>query len=275
MMTQIKRQNATAAAAPVAALLLPLVILALGFAAAGCGSEPARVPAGETHHEVEDAAERLLVFTKTSGWRHDSIEAGVAAVKKLASENGFSLTHTEQAAYFTPENLSRYQAVLFLNTTETVFTDDAQRQAFKAFIQNGGGFAGVHSATDTEYEWPWYGGLVGAYFSNHPNNPNVRRAVIEVVNRDHPSTRHLPERWEREDEWYNFSFISQATQVLLRLDTDSYEGSDHPGNHPVAWYHAYDGGRAFYTALGHTRESFEEPLFLGHLLGGIEYALGR
>lgn len=257
---------------------LPFLLLVLAVSLTACGGDAQNersAPAGETHLEVEGATDRLLVFTKTSGWRHDSIEAGVAAVKQLAQENGFSLTHTEQSDYFTPENLSRYQAVLFLNTTQGVFTEDAQRQAFKAFIQNGGGFAGVHSATDTEYEWPWYGELVGAWFSNHPNNPNVRRAVIEVVNPDHPATRHLPERWEREDEWYNFGFISEATNVLMRLDTDSYEGSDHPGNHPIAWYHDFDGGRAFYTALGHTKASFEEPLFLDHLLGGLLYALGR
>ncbi|AXI99556.1 cytochrome c/hypothetical protein [Cyclonatronum proteinivorum] len=260
------------------ASLLPFLLFALGFALTACGGDAQDQQSdysGPTQLEVEGATDRLLVYTKTSGWRHDSIEAGVEAVKRLGSDNGFSVKHTEDPAYFSPDNLSRYQAVLFLNTTEDVFSRDDQRQAFKAFIQNGGGFAGVHSATDTEYEWPWFGELVGARFSNHPNNPNVRQAVLEVVNRNHPATRPLPERWEREDEWYNFSFISGATQVLLRLDTDSYEGSDHPGNHPIAWYHDFDGGRAFYTGLGHTKESFEEPLFLDHLLGGILYALGR
>lgn len=254
------------------------LLLVLSLTAAACGGDTQNQQSeytGPTYVEVEGATARLLVFTKTTGWRHDSIGAGVAAVKQLGADNGFSVKHTEDSDYFTPENLSRYQAVLFLNTTLDVFTTDAQRQAFKAFIQNGGGFAGVHSATDTEYEWPWYGELVGARFSNHPNNPNVRRAVIEVVNRNHPATRHLPEQWEREDEWYNFSFISGATNVLMKLDTDSYDGSDHPGNHPIAWYHHFDGGRAFYTALGHTKESFEEPLFLDHLLGGIVFALGR
>jgi len=163
--------------------------------------------------------------------------------------------------------------VLFLNTTETVF-EDVHRDNFQQYIQNGGGFVGVHSASDTEYDWPWYGDLVGAYFDNHPGNPNVRDAVIDVVDQSHPSTEHLPERWERADEWYNFGYFNDNVNVLLKLDTESYEGSDHPGDHPVAWYHEYDGGRAFYTALGHTKESYSETNFLKHLLGGIKYAAG-
>lgn len=223
--------------------------------------------------EYEGSDYNLLVFTKTEGWRHDSIEAGIEAVMKLGQENGFSLTLTEDNSYFTPGILARYDAVLFLNTTLTVF-EDAHREAFKEYIQAGGGFAGVHSATDTEYDWPWYGELVGAWFDNHPNNPNVREAVIDVVNPDHPSTRMLPERWERSDEWYNFGYMNENVNVLLKLDTDSYRGSDHPNNHPIAWYHEFDGGRSFYTGLGHTKESYTEELFLQHLLGGLMYAMG-
>ena len=214
----------------------------------------------------------VLLFTKTEGWRHDSIEAGVEAIYQLGNENDFAVTWTEDSGYFTNESLSEYDAIIFLNTTLTLF-DENQRSAFQNYIQSGGGFVGIHSATDTEYDWPWYGSLVGAYFDNHPNRPNVREAVIELVDSDHPSTRHLPERWVRSDEWYNFGYINEDVHVLLRLDTDSYEGSDHPGNHPIAWYHDYDGGRSFYTGLGHTIESFSEPMFLDHLLGGIQYAI--
>ncbi|TVQ65642.1 MAG: ThuA domain-containing protein [Balneolaceae bacterium] len=216
----------------------------------------------------------VLVFSKTAGFRHDSIEAGIDAVKQLGSGHGFSVTATEDSDYFTPENLGRYAVVIFMNTTGTLFDED-QRAAFKQFIQNGGGFVGVHSATDTEYDWPWYGGLVGAYFANHPNNPNVRNAELIVTDRSHLSTLDLPEPWIRDDEWYNFGTISDAIQVVVKLDTDSYEGSDHPGNHPASWFQEYDGGRAFYTAMGHTSETFSEPVFLKHLLGGIHYAMGR
>lgn len=215
----------------------------------------------------------VLVFSKTEGWRHDSIEAGVEAIYQLGNENDFNVTWTEDSEHFTIESLSQYDAVIFLNTTLTIFDND-QREAFQNYIQNGGGFVGVHSAADTEYDWPWYGELVGAYFASHPNNPNVREAVVQVIDANHPSTGHLPQRWHRSDEWYNFGYMNDQTNVLLRLDTDSYEGSEHPGNHPIAWYHEYDGGRAFYTGSGHTIESFSEPHFLDHLLGGIQYAMG-
>lgn len=215
----------------------------------------------------------VLLFTKTEGWRHDSIEAGVEAIYQLGNENDFSVTWTEDSEYFTTEYLSNFDAVIFLNTTLTLF-NGSQRGALRNFIQNGGGFVGIHSATDTEYDWSWYGELVGAYFDNHPNSPNVREAVIEVVDADHPSTKHLPQEWVRSDEWYNFGYINDQVNVLLRLDTNSYGGSDHPGNHPIAWYHEFDGGRSFYTGSGHTKESFSEPHFLDHLLGGIQYAIG-
>ncbi|MCH8557818.1 MAG: ThuA domain-containing protein [Balneolia bacterium] len=248
----------------------------------GCGESDLQNSENDHDHdlqvtvlsELRDDGRNLLIFSKTSGWRHDSIEAGIEAVGRLAGEHEVGATATEDADYFTPENLEKYDAVVFLNTTQTVF-DEQHRRAFNQFIQNGGGFAGVHSASDTEYDWPWYHGLVGAYFDNHPNDPNVRNAVIDVVNPHHASTEILPERWQRDDEWYNFQSFNEGLNVLLKLDTDSYQGSDHPGNHPVAWYHEYDGGRAFYTALGHTKESFSEDLFLQHLWGGIEYAMGK
>lgn len=252
--------------------IVTFIILSFAITSAGCSNNN-----DEPLHETfihESAEHTVLVFSRTMGWRHDSIEAGAEAIVNLGAEHGFSVTWTEDPEYFTDENLSGYDAIIFLNTTLNVFSSDDQRNSFQNYIQYGGGFVGVHSATDTEYDWPWYGELVGAYFANHPNNPNVRRAIVEVVDHEHISTRHLPERWERNDEWYNFGMISDRIDVLLQLDTDSYEGSDHPGNHPVAWAHEYDGGRAFYTASGHTIESFSEPLFLEHLLGGIYYAIG-
>lgn len=244
-----------------------VLLFLLTFTVFGCEEDGDR----PTEYLVTDGDFSVLVFSKTEGWRHDSIEPGIEAVQDLGEEHNFAVTSTEDADYFTEENLSGYDVVLFLNTTLTVF-EDSHRENFKNFIQSGGGFAGVHSASDTEYDWPWYGDLVGAYFDNHPNNPNVRDAVIDVIDHSHPSTEHLPERWERADEWYNFGYFNDDVQVLLMLDTDSYEGSDHPGNHPIAWYHEYDGGRAFYTALGHTAESFSESYFLDHLLGGLKYA---
>lgn len=246
------------------------VLLAIfcGLFFSGCANEK-----DTTSTEINNTEGQILIFSKTEGWRHDSIEAGHVAITKLASTNNISVTSTEDASYFTTENLEKYDAVIFLNTTETVFNDN-QRGAFKEYIQSGGGFAGIHSASDTEYDWPWYNKLVGAYFESHPNDPNVRDASLIVHDHDHPSTSMLPETWQRADEWYNFQDMNEDVNVLISLDTDSYEGSAHPGNHPVAWYHEYDGGRSFYTALGHTIESYSEELFLEHLWGGIKYAMG-
>lgn len=238
----------------------------LGFLIfAGCVSEESSAGQAETEPEFS-----VLVFSKTTGWRHDSIEEGIEAVQKLGEKHYFSVTATENSEYFTDENLANYAVVLFLNTTETVFNDN-QRESFQRYIRGGGGFAGVHSASDTEYDWPWYGELVGAYFDNHPQ---IQEAFIHVEDDSHPATKNLPDPWQKEDEWYNFGYLNDQVNVLLKLDTDSFEGSDHPGDHPIAWYHEYDGGRAFYTGLGHTKESFSDSLFLDHLLGGILYAAG-
>jgi type 1 glutamine amidotransferase len=224
----------------------------------------------ESNHEMP----HILIFSKTEGWRHDSIEPGRDALVTLAGTNGVIAEVSEDAESFTNENLARHKAVVFLNTTGTLFSDN-QRAEFEQYIQNGGGFVGIHSATDTEYDWPWYNRLVGAYFLNHPNDPNVREAVLNVTDAEHPATQHLPKQWPRVDEWYNFRDMNEDVTVLIKIDTDSYKGSEHPGNHPVSWYHEYDGGRVFYTALGHTIESYSEELFLQHVWGGIEYAMGR
>lgn len=230
---------------------------------------PTRVLA-ETPEEQEPHF-KVLVFSRTAGFRHDSIPAGIQALRKLGGEHHFAVDATEDPAVFTDEGLKSYQVVIFLNTTGDVL-DDAQQQAFTRFIQQGEAFVGIHSATDTEKDWPWYGKLVGAYFASHPQG--IHQAQVMVIDHKHRATSFLPDRWPRRDEWYNFRKIPTGVQVLLKLDTDSYEGSTLAGNHPVAWYHAYDGGRAFYTAGGHTVESYSEPLFLRHLLGGIQWAAG-
>jgi type 1 glutamine amidotransferase len=219
----------------------------------------------------EQAEEHMLVFSETAGFRHQSIPDGIAALEKLGAEMGFAVDSTEDSAAFTDENLARYDAVLFLNTTGDAL-DDAQQASFERFIQAGGGYVGVHAATDTEYDWPWYGKLVGAYFDRHPA---IQPAVLDVIDRSHPSTRMLPERWERTDEWYDFHSINPDIHVLITIDESTYEGASTGDPHPMAWYHEYDGGRVFVTALGHTSESFTEDAFLQHLAGGIEWVLGR
>lgn len=223
-------------------------------------------------HAVEESRGNILIFSKTGGFRHEAIEPGREALTEWANRRGYTTTVTEDADYFTAGNLARHEVVVFMNTSETIFEDD-HREAFQEYIRNGGGYVGVHAASDTEYDWPWYGELVGAYFANHP--PGVFEAEVRLVDPDHISTYMLPERWVRIDEWYNFREIPQHVNVLLEMDTGSYEGSDHPGNHPISWYHEYDGGRAFYTGFGHSIESFSERLFMKHLWGGIQYAMGK
>ncbi len=215
---------------------------------------------------------RVLVFTKTAGFRHASIPAGREAVEQLGIANGFTAFATEDAGVFTDDSLDRFTVIVFLNTTGDIL-DEGQQAAMERFVRAGGGFVGVHSAADTEYEWPWYAGLVGAQFRSHPP---VQQADIEVIDRDHPSTRHLPERWTRTDEWYDYRAApGDSVRLLMTLDQTTYEGSVTEGRHPIAWCHTYDGGRAFYTGGGHTSEAFREPDFRNHLLGAIRWAAGR
>lgn len=214
---------------------------------------------------------RVLVFSKTSGFVHNSIPQGVAAVQNLGAENGFDVDTTRNAAYFQEDSLKQYSAVIFLNTTGNVL-DYRQEAAFERYIQAGGGYVGVHAATDTEYDWRWYGKLVGAYFQSHPK---IQEAKFIIKDKNFPATTFFEDTvWQRTDELYNFKYMNPDVNVLITVDESSYDGGTHGGNHPMSWYHEYDGGRAFYTELGHTPESYQEENYLRHLLGGIQYAIG-
>lgn len=214
---------------------------------------------------------RLLVFSKTDGYRHASIEPGIEAMKKLGTEKGWEIVATEDASIFTDENLNGFSAVIFLNTTKDVL-DYYQQADFERYIQSGGGFVGIHAATDTEYEWPWYGKLVGAYFAHHPK---TQEATIKVEAPDHPSTKMMPSEWQHTDEWYDFKNYNEDVNLLLTVDETSYEGGQMGDFHPISWYHEFDGGRSFYTNLGHRAETFTNDLFLQHITAGITYAIGN
>lgn len=217
---------------------------------------------------------KVLVFSKTAAFRHDSIEAGIEAFKKMADERGFDADYSEDSEVFNEKNLAQYHAVIFLNTTGDIL-NDAQQDSFERFIQAGGGYVGIHSATDTEYDWPWYGELAGAYFLDHPNTPsNVQKGKFTVVEKGHLATKGMPDTFEHLDEFYNFKDINKAIKPLISIDETSYIGGKNPDYHPMSWYHEFDGGRSFYTALGHTKEAFEDPLFLNHVWGGLVYAAG-
>lgn len=216
--------------------------------------------------------DRVLVFSKTMGFHHASIPKGIAAIQQLGKENGFIADTTTNAALFTKKNLKKYKAVIFLNTTGNVLNNEEQ-EAFETYIHHGGGYVGIHAATDTEYDWPWYNNLAGAYFKSHPKQ---QEAVLHVTDSSFIATKHLPGAWKRFDEWYNFKSTKwNNVHVLLTIDESSYTGGENGNYHPMSWYHDFEGGRAFYTELGHTDESYSAPLYLGHLLGGIQYAMGK
>ena len=213
----------------------------------------------------------ILVFSKTSGFRHGSIEAGISALQKIGVENGLKVIATEDTRYFVEDSLKQYATVVFLNTTKDIL-NDVQQADFERYIQAGGGFVGIHAATDTEYDWPWYSKLVGAVFDGHPR---IQEAELQITDTNHPASKHLDSVWIKSDEWYNFRNINPDIKVLITIDETSYEGGTNENNHPISWYHEYDGGRAFYTEMGHTDETFKDPKFLAHLKGGIQYAMGN
>ncbi|MEV4541816.1 ThuA domain-containing protein [Micromonospora echinaurantiaca] len=283
---------------PVLATLLPLALTAttlFGVPAAqatppaqtapAAQAAPLTAPAAQTQPRTGPAAPlaapapaadepfSVLVFSKTAGFRHDSIPTGIAAIQQLGAEHGFTVDTTEDGAAFSDDNLARYRAVIWLSTTGDVL-DGEQQAAFERYIRAGGGYVGIHAASDTEYSWAWYGDLVGAYFASHPAN---QQATVKVEDHAHPATAGLPERWSRFDEWYNYQSNPRPdVHVLASLDETSYSpGAGAMGaDHPIAWCHDFQGGRAWYTGGGHTRESYAEPQFLAHLLGGIRSAAG-
>ena len=228
----------------------------------------------ETADTAADAAASFLIFSKTNGYRHASIETGQETLNEIAEKNGWTTTVTEDSLAFTTENLAKYTAVIFLSTTGDVL-GTAEEAAFENYINNGGGYFGIHAAADTEYDWEFYNELVGAYFESHPNDPNIRQATVNCTNKDHISTKMLPETWVRNDEWYNYKSIRPNLKVLLTLDESTYEGGTNGDFHPIAWYHTQGEGRAIYTGGGHTPEAFGEELFVKHLEGAMKYAIGK
>lgn len=213
------------------------------------------------------AAPRLLVYTRTTAYRHDSIPAAVAAVRTLGP---FEVTATEDPAAF-ERPLTDYAAVVFLSTSGEVLTPTGRRH-LAAHVESGGGFVGVHAAACTEYDWPYYGDLLGARFAGHPAY-QPGKAVVE--DDTHPATRHLPAVWQFTDEWYDFRTNPRSSvHVLVTADESSYQGGRMGADHPLAWCHEKGAGRVFYTSLGHASEAYEDPAFRAHLLGGINWAAG-
>jgi type 1 glutamine amidotransferase len=260
--------------------MLLLLLLACGDDSApmdaGRDAGVVRVDAGiRDSGAAEDASDagsiagplRVLVFSRTEGFRHDSIADGIAAVEAIGAANEWVVTATEEPSELAGA-LADTDVAVFLMTTGDVL-DPAEETAFTEWYRAGHGYVGVHSASDTEYDWPWYGELVGAYFADHPS---IQDAELVRERTDHPAVAHLDERWMRRDEWYNFRTNPRANvDVLLSIDEATYSGGT-MGDHPMAWSREFEGGRAFYTALGHTSESYAEPDFRAHLEGAIRWA---
>ncbi|GAB2973227.1 ThuA domain-containing protein [Streptomyces pseudoechinosporeus] len=211
---------------------------------------------------------RVLVYTRTTAYRHDSIPDGIAAVRSLGAAHGFTVYATEDPEFFDAP-VDPYAAVIFLSTSGDVLTP-AGREHLAAYVEAGGGFVGVHAAACTEYDWPYYGELLGARFARHPD---YQPGKLLVEDREHPATQHLPAAWEFTDEWYDFRASPRdSVRVLASADESSYDGGGMGDDHPLVWCREQGSGRVFYTALGHASEAYEDPDFRAHLLGGIRWA---
>jgi type 1 glutamine amidotransferase len=219
--------------------------------------------------QASSEAERILIFTRTAGYRHDSIPTAVATLRKLAAEEGFAADHSEDAGDITTANLARYRTVVFASTTGDIL-DDAQQQALQEFVRHGGGFVGVHAAADTEYEWSWYGQLIGAYFRSHP--PGLHSTLVQPERGGKPAGKPWPVR----DELYNYRSNPRGeVRVAATIDERGYEGGTMAADHPITWCHAFDGGRSWYTGLGHDAAVYDDNNFLAQLRRGLRYAAGR
>ena len=257
-------------------LLVPALLLlsaAQDSSPDSSGSGEAPLSEGQVAQEprVASSPGRMLVFSKTAGFRHASIPAGIACMRLLGADLGLDVVATEDAGVFSPKELKTFSVVVFLNTTGDVL-DPGQQVAFESWVRSGGGWLGVHSAADTEYDWPFYAELVGAYFDSHPP---VQQAVVVVEERDHPSTRMLPGLWRRTDEWYTYRMNPRPhVTVLATVDESTFTGGGMDGDHPIAWCHDSLGGRALYTGGGHTKDSYSEGPFREHLKGALRWVGG-
>lgn len=222
---------------------------------------------------IAQTHKNVLVFSKTTGWRHESIEAGQEQFKKWSEKEHWNVDFSEETSHLSNETLSKVDVLVFLNTTEEILDSDS-RKAIISFMNNGGGFVGIHSACDTEYNWPWYYQMLGAQFKSHPKTQEATMNVNHSCN--HPSIEHFGETFTVVDEWYNFKEpVLQRVNVIMTLDESTYEGERMGADHPIAWYQYYEGGRVFYTGMGHTKEVFNNPSYQKHLISAVNWAAGK
>ena len=233
---------------------------------------------------VDAAQPKILVYTRNftpdgKGYVHDNIAASVAAIRKMGAEAGFAVDASDDPAVFTSQNLKQYRALVFSNSNNEAFQNAQQREAFKKYIQGGGGFVGIHSASGSEREWDYYWTVLGGRFLRHPK---MQTFTVRVKDSKHPSTKKLPATFDWTDECYYTEKLSPQMHVLLVTDPakiDDPKKAEYPGDRfgdslPLAWYQQVDGGREFYPALGHKIEHYSDPILYQHILGGIQWAMG-
>jgi uncharacterized protein len=224
----------------------------------------------------EPAPHHVLIFSHSTGYRHASIEPGIAAITALGERAGYVMSASEDPDIFSDAGLAPFDAIVLLSIStrhsdpSSEFFTGTRREAFENFVHRGGGVVGIHAASDSHYNWPWYGQMIGGWFDHHP--PGTPEGQIRVVDADHPATRGMPATATRTDEWYYIRDLDPNVRLLVTYDPASI-GQPEPGPNPLSWAHEFEGGRVFYTAMGHTSESYAEPLFLNHIAGGLAWVL--
>ena len=238
----------------------------------------AALAASGTHAQAPQQASRVLLFSHTTGYRHASIEPGAAAIRALGARHNIAVVHSEDPNVFSATGLKEYDAIIFLNSStdskkpESEWFRGARRDSLQAFVRRGGGVVGIHAASDSHYHWPWYQRLIGGHFASHPEG--TPEGEIHVEDPSHPSTAKLPAKLKRVDEWYYFEDYNPRMKLLVTLDPTSIGEKDSNPN-PVSWAHDFEGARIFYTAMGHTEESYSDQVFMDHLAGGLAWVLKR
>lgn len=223
------------------------------------------------------AQDKILVYTKNGkGYVHENIATSVEAIRSLGAENGFSADASDDPKVFAPDNLKQYKAIVFSNSNNEGFDTDEQREAFRKYVQSGGGVAGIHIASGTERQWPYFAAVMGGRFVRHPK---LQKFTVTVKDRSHPATAGLPATFEWEDECYLFDRVNTNIKVLLTANPsqidDPKRSGPAPAEYPLSWYNTHDGGRQYYTALGHKKEHYSDPLLRKQILGGILWAMGK
>jgi type 1 glutamine amidotransferase len=241
---------------------------------------------GYSQDKVNWKKVKVLVYTKNGkGYVHDNIPSAVAAIQKLGAENGFKVDTSSSASVMTADNLKQYTMLIFPSTNNDVFDTDAQRLVFRHYIEAGGGFVGIHSVTGTERNWKWFKSMIGGTFAWHAK---FQKFKVKVLDAAHPSMKGLPKEWEKEDEFYFAKELYPGTKAILALDITSLDTTDTAQRalilrnagafselYPGAWTHDFDGGHTWFTTLGHNKNDYADPLYVKHILAGIQFIATR